>query len=60
MTYPVNTLTATPWQQFTEELETTDVPSVYYNFEKTGNKRLVSITLLRKTTRLQKMDSCPQ
>lgn len=44
--YPVNSLMATTWQQYTEDLDTENLTSVYYNFEKTGSKRLVSIELL--------------
>lgn len=44
----VNTLVATPWQQFTEDIELEDYTSVYYDFEKTGEKQLVAITILHK------------
>ncbi|MFK7798214.1 MAG: hypothetical protein AB8E82_12225 [Aureispira sp.] len=46
--YPVNNLTASPWEQFTEDLDMENITSAYYNFEKTGNKRLISIELLHK------------
>jgi hypothetical protein len=47
-TYPVNSLMATTWQQYTEDLEAENMTAAYYNFEKTGDKRLVSLELLHK------------
>lgn len=44
----VNTLVETPYQQFTEDIELEDYTSVYYDFEKTGEKRLVAISILHK------------
>lgn len=46
--YPVNSLMASSWEQFTEDLDTENITSAYYNFEKTGKKRLVSMELLHK------------
>ena len=44
----VNTLVATPWQQFTEDIPLENYNSVYYDFEKAGERQLVAITILHK------------
>ncbi|MGH1339128.1 MAG: hypothetical protein ACRBFS_23630 [Aureispira sp.] len=44
----VNTLTATQWQQFTEDLEIENFTSAYYDFERTSQQRLVAVALLHK------------
>jgi hypothetical protein len=44
----VNTLTATQWQQYTEDVNQSNLTSVYYDFEQSGAKRLVAVALLHK------------
>lgn len=47
--YVVNSLVGTQWQQFTEDLTIDNFTSAYYDFEKTGERQLVSIALLHKS-----------
>lgn len=46
--YVVNTITATTWEEYTEDVDIENYTSVYYSFDKTGDKPLVSIALLHK------------
>lgn len=46
--YIVNSVQETPREIYTEDLETSSYTSVYYLFEKTGNKALVEINILHQ------------
>jgi flagellar hook protein FlgE len=47
--YIVNSVQETPREIYTEDLETENYTSVYYLFDKTGNKNLAEINILHKS-----------
>lgn len=47
--YIVNSVQETPREVYTEDLETEEYTSVYYLFEKTGDKALAEINILHKS-----------